>query len=84
MARKNLLILFLLIFVIIFLIFFFNIKSLAISKSKDNDGFSFSILCYHNIKETPSNDYDLSLIDFDRQCIILVKMVLHLYLLQKW
>jgi peptidoglycan/xylan/chitin deacetylase (PgdA/CDA1 family) len=67
MARKNLLILFLLIFVIIFLIFSFNIKSLAISKSKDNDDFSFSILCYHNIKATPSNDYDVSLIDFDRQ-----------------
>ena len=51
-------------FLIFFFIHFFNINSLATSNIND---FSFTILCYHNIVETPSTDYDVSITDFSNQ-----------------
>ncbi|HPC38848.1 MAG TPA: hypothetical protein PLF21_06020 [Exilispira sp.] len=39
----------------------FNINSLAKSKSPQENDFSLTVLCYHNIRIIPKNDYDVSL-----------------------
>lgn len=45
----------------------FNINSLAESISQQENDFSLTVLCYHNIRIIPKNDYDVSLSEFDNQ-----------------
>lgn len=45
----------------------FNINSIAESKSQQENDFSLTVLCYHNIRIIPKNDYDVSLSEFDNQ-----------------
>lgn len=51
---------------IMFFILYLNSSIFGKVENQNND-FSFSVLCYHNVKEIITNEYDVSLDNFDRQ-----------------
>lgn len=55
-------------FISIMLLIFSNESNVSANLNQNNgELFSFSILCYHNVRINPKNEYDVELIQFEKQ-----------------